>query len=156
MADATTAIDYPIILLSQPTQTKCWWASACMILKREISKEGEWVADTGGLEVKNPEKMAKFAAANGMVITDQFTSITVELVTKRLTKGPMMICAGKPVGEDGAKIGVHSVVIAGIGDGKFHVYDPEPVGKGSEGWLGIDAWNKIFPYNAFWIFQKQE
>ena len=47
MAAATTYVDYPIVLLSQPTQTKCWWASACMILKRGIPLEGEWVGDTG-------------------------------------------------------------------------------------------------------------
>ena len=76
-------------------------------------------------------------------------------MTKRLAKGPMMICAGKPVGDEG-KVGSHTVVIAGIAEGKFHVYDPEPVGKGSEGWLDIDAWNRAFPYNAIWIFQKQE
>ncbi len=136
------------VLVAQPKNALCWWASSQMLYK--------WSQKTGKGSMKDPLntdggyqyrydqnltvncKDNTFMANKMGMVTHSSVSIGYgSLVDFLSVHGPMFTSVYK--NWNGNAYG-HAIVIAGAADTGVLVYDPMPVGYGSSFWL---TWDQI-------------
>jgi uncharacterized Zn-binding protein involved in type VI secretion len=148
----TLNIVNPVTRYGQPTNMTCWSAAATMLMGSNLCV-GPGSASTGsnGGLIATDSNIAAFAQSWGLRVYPQ-ACYTVAGLARILRRGPAWIGGFMPKG--------HAVVFADMrGDGTplgtaIRVYDPWPVGLGSEYEINYQVFMQMYPTGVNWILQR--